>query len=62
MKYCAIHLANVKKEVPAVGAFQVYDNITDKPLATLKDPLDLCQECVDFAKQCGMRPEEVKDV
>lgn len=61
MKYCMIHLANTKKEVPAVGTFQVYDDgIADKPMATLSEPADLCQECVDFAKQCGMRPEEVK--
>lgn len=45
----------------AIGLYQVYDDsIKDKPMATMSRPAHLCADCIEFAKSCGMRPEEVK--
>jgi hypothetical protein len=47
----------------AVGYFQVYDDHIRKgrPMATMSRPAAMCQACVDFAKECGMRPEQISE-
>lgn len=60
------HGSYVKCELPGctsqgqdkitAGKFMVFDG--EQP--TMSRAAEMCQRCVDFAKQCGMTPKKVK--
>lgn len=64
MKYATCEIPNCAgarnhKTTKPVGTYQVYDNMGGKMIQTMTRPARMCQECINFAKECGMTVTEI---